>query len=175
MRVLQQKGPRNLLQQFRLLNRSHHPRGMLSRSSARRQRASISYSVRRLTLQEATDDGLALLVKHYLQRLTQGQKMVVFAGSIAKVIRIAALTQLPLYYHGLKDKQKQLIEFMRSSSAIITISSGINIPNLSIVLHLPIAIHGLMEFSQEFSTLRHALLDVQDFLASPSADPTKSH
>jgi hypothetical protein len=101
--------------------------------------------------------------------------MVVFAGSIAKVIRIAALTQLPLYYHGLKDKQKQLIEFMRSSSAIITISSGINIPNLSIVLHLPIAIHGLMEFSQESSTFRHALLDVQDFLASPSGDPTKSH
>ena len=68
---------------------------MVVRSST--ERASISYSVRRLTLQEATDDGLALLVKHYLQRLTQGQRMVVFAGSIAKVIRIAELTQLPLY------------------------------------------------------------------------------
>jgi hypothetical protein len=80
------------------------------------------------------------------------KKMVVFAGSIAMVTRIGELTQLPLYYHSLKDKQKQLITFMRSSPAIVTtsaLSSGINIPNLSIVLHLPISIHGLMEFSQE--------------------------
>jgi hypothetical protein len=62
-------------------------------------------------------------------------------------------TGLPMYHHTLPDKQRQFAKFLGgAANGIITttsLSNGVNIPNLDLVLHLPGALFGLQDFCQE--------------------------
>jgi len=100
------------------------------------ERPSISYQVRYLTPGQSTHEGQVQIIHQYLQSLSLGEKMIIFAGTKRNVDNFAESTGLPCYYSERLDKQKQINRFLTAQEpAIITttaLASGVNLPNVRV-------------------------------------------